>query len=541
MNMPDRRAVLAGLTAGAVGGLATGGVGGWAGPRSAAAATPAACPPSMPGDKVGRRDTRYPDLVARGSNRRFRASPDYIHLASSTDQVVAAVAEAVRAGKRIAVRSGGGCFADFVDNPDTEVIIDLAGMTGLRYDPARRAFAVEPGIQLGELYRRLFLGWGVTVPLGSCPEVGAGGHIMGGGHGAMSRLHGLGVDHLYAVEVVTVDAANEVRVTVATREPHNPHRDLLWAHTGGGGGNFGVVTRYWLRTPGAAGDDPRHLLPRPPARVLDFQLLWGWDRLDHESFTRLVRQHGGWHAANSAPGSPGTALHSALLLFGTKLGAVIVKGQVVGPQAERTLAGYVAALTAGMSAPHHLEQAYRPWLENQTSAGDSEETLGSRFVVKTGYLRDRFTDAQIQVLWEFLSARPEAGPQGALWLVSTGGKVNAVRPGDTAVAQRDCVLKAIFTASGSSAEEDAAHQQWVRDLYRKVYATTGGVPSHDARNGGCYINYPDPDLADPEQNTSSVPWHDLYYGTNYARLQRVKRTWDPRDHFRHALSVRPPD
>ncbi|SDL98509.1 FAD/FMN-containing dehydrogenase [Nonomuraea jiangxiensis] len=525
---------------GAVGGLATAsGDSGWA--RPAAAGTPAICPPPMPAAKVGPRDTRYPDLVARGANQRFRGTPEYVHLASSTDQVAAAVAAAVKAGKRIAVRSGGGCFADFVDNPDTEVIIDLAGMTGLWYDSTRRAFAVEPGLQLGELYRRLFLGWGVTVPLGSCPEVGAGGHIMGGGHGAMSRLHGLGVDHLYAVEVVTVDASDSVRVTVATCEPDDPNRDLWWAHTGGGGGNFGVVTRYWLRTPGATGDDPRRLLPRPPAQVLDFQLLWGWDSLDRDSLTRLVRQHGRWHAENSAPGSPGTALHSALLLFGTKLGAVIVKGQMIGPEAERKLAGYVSAITAGMTTPHHLEKTYRPWLENQTSAGDSEEILGSRFFVKTGYLRDRFTDAQIAPLWQALSAKPEAGPQGAVWLVSIGGQVNAVGSGDTAVVQRDSVLKAVFTASGSSAEDDAAHQRWVRELYRKVYAETGGVPSHDTRDGGCYINYSDPDLADPAQNTSSVPWHALYYGANYARLQRVKRQWDPQNHFRHALSVRLPD
>ncbi|MER6951517.1 FAD-binding protein [Nonomuraea sp. NPDC000554] len=537
MSTPDRRAVLAGM----MGGLATTGIGGLAGrPQPAAAATPTGWPPPMPAAKVGPRDTRYPDLVARGANQRFRSTPEYVHLASSTDQVVAAVAEAVKAGKRVAVRSGGHCFADFVDNPATEVIIDLAGMTGIWYDATRRAFAVEPGVQLGELYRRLFLGWGVTVPLGSCPEVGAGGHIMGGGHGAMSRLHGLGVDHLYAVEVVTVDDAGSVRVTVATREPDDPNRDLWWAHAGGGGGNFGVVTRYWLRTPGATGDDPRHLLPRPPARVLDFKVLWGWDSLDHESFTRLVRQHGRWHAENSAPGSPGTALHSALLLFGTKLGAVILSGQVVGPDAERILASYVAAVTAGTTAPRQLEKAYRPWLEHQVSAGDSEEILGSRFIVKTGYLRDRFTDAQIEVLWQALSAKPEAGPQGAVWLVATGGKVNAVRPGDTAVVERDSMLKAIYTASGSSARDDAAHQRWVRDLYRKVYAATGGVPSHDARNGGCFINYPDPDLADPAQNTSSVPWHALYYGANYPRLQRVKRQWDPRNHFRHTLSVRPP-
>jgi FAD/FMN-containing dehydrogenase len=51
--------------------------------------------------------------------------------------------------------------------------------------------------------------------------------------------------------------------------------------------------------------------------------------------------------------------------------------------------------------------------------------------------------------------------------------------------------------------------------------------------------HPDVDLADPALNTSGVPWHALYYGANYPRLQRIKARWDPRDVFRHALSIRP--
>ena len=58
-------------------------------------------------------------------------------------------------------------------------------------------------------------------------------------------------------------------------------------------------------------------------------------------------------------------------------------------------------------------------------------------------------------------------------------------------------------------------------------------------NAGSYINYPDVDLADPEFNTSGVPWHQLHYGDNYPRLQRVETTWDPRNIFRHKLSIPP--
>ncbi|MDW6058496.1 FAD-binding protein [Streptomyces sp. FXJ1.4098] len=106
-------------------------------------------------------------------------TPDHVWVVGSTEQVVAAVQEAVDSGKRIAVRSGGHCAEGWVDDPAVRVLIDMSGMTQVSYDPARRAFAVEPGATLGEVYRRLVLGWGVTIPAGWCPGVGAGGHVCG--------------------------------------------------------------------------------------------------------------------------------------------------------------------------------------------------------------------------------------------------------------------------------------------------------------------------------------------------------------------------
>jgi FAD/FMN-containing dehydrogenase len=73
-----------------------------------------------------------------------------------------------------------------------------------------------------------------------------------------------------------------------------------------------------------------------------------------------------------------------------------------------------------------------------------------------------------------------------------------------------------------------------------VFAETGGVPVPNERSEGALINHPDADLADPAWNTSGVPWHAMYYQDNYARLQRVKAKWDPRNVFHHALSIRLP-
>ena len=247
-------------------------------------------------------DARYADLV-RGVNQRWVGKPDYVCVPSTTEEVVQAVGTAVREGRRIAVRSGGHCVEAMVGSPDVQVVIDLSEMHRIDFDPVRDAFVVEPGATVGQAYRTLYKRWGVTIPAGSCPSVGLGGHIAGGGYGPLSRKFGYVSDHLYAVEVVVVDADGTARAVVATRDASDENHDLWWAHTGGGGGSFGVVTRYWLRIPGATGA-PGALLPVPPARLLVQQDVWVWDTLDEAAFTRLLRNHGEWYERNSDPGSP---------------------------------------------------------------------------------------------------------------------------------------------------------------------------------------------------------------------------------------------
>lgn len=526
-----RRGVL--LGAAALGGAAAG-----LGPPGAVPA--AAARTGAPGEvTVGPADTRYASLTGRGGNARFVGAPDYVRVASSPRQVIDAVQQAVDEGRRIAVRSGGHCFENFVDDPSVKALIDLSPMSSVSYDERRRAFAVEPGALLGEVYRRLFLGWGVTVPAGATAEVGVGGHVLGGGYGALSRRYGLSVDHLYAVEVVVVNARGRARGVVATREPDDPHRDLWWAHTGGGGGNFGVVTRYWFRSPGAKGSDPARLLPRAPASALAFSASWSWKDLDRQSFTRLVANHGGWHERNSAPGTPYAGLFSLLMLNHRAAGTIDLVGQVdsTGADARRQVDDYVAAVGAGVRARPVRTAVSRPRLQAAAAIQESEPEF---YKAKAAYLRQSFTDRQADVLYERLSDEAGGAVEGAVWLVSYGGRVNAVAPAETAVAQRDSVLKAIYLTSWRNPDTEGSALAWVRGLYRAMYADTGGVPVPGAVSDGSFVNYPDVDLADPALNTSGTPWHTLYYKQHYPRLQRVKARWDPRDEFRHALSVRPP-
>jgi hypothetical protein len=117
--------------------------------------------------------------------------------------------------------------------------------------------------------------------------------------------------------------------------------------------------------------------------------------------------------------------------------------------------------------------------------------------------------------------------------------VNALPPEATASAQRDTIIRLSCTAGWGSADEEARNIAWVRQLYRELFADTGGVPVPNQQTAGAIINHADVDLADPEWNRSGVPWHALYYGDNYPRLQRSKARWDPRNVFRHALSIEP--
>jgi FAD/FMN-containing dehydrogenase len=194
--------------------------------------------------KIGPDDPRYRAVVDKRFNKRFSARPDYVCLASSTDRVMSAVEEAVREGRRLVVTSGGHCLEGFVSDPEVRVIVDVSPMAQVYYDAERGAVAVEAGATVGETFRALFENWGVVVPLGEYPEIGMGGHVAGGAFGFLCRQLGLAADYLYAVEVVTVDEGGRAGVVVATREKADPNHDLWWAHMGGGGGNFGIVTRY---------------------------------------------------------------------------------------------------------------------------------------------------------------------------------------------------------------------------------------------------------------------------------------------------------
>ncbi|MFI1169775.1 FAD-binding oxidoreductase [Streptomyces sp. NPDC020801] len=530
-----RRRFLGGTMA--AGGAAA--VGGPPAPADAATAPAPSCPPPLGVVTVGRDDPRYPDLTARGTNRRFTGRPESVRVVGSAEQIRRVVEQAVRQKKRIVVRSGGHCFENFVDDPDVQVVIDVSEMKAVYFDPEHQAFAVESGATLGQVYRTLQLGWGVTIPGGTCPDVGIGGHVAGGGYGTLSRLHGMAADHLYGVEAVVVDRSGRARLVVATRRATDPHRELWWAHTGGGGGNFGVVTRYLFRSPGAGGSDPAGLLPRPPATLLKATVTWQWKDLTRQAFTGLIHNFGAWQERyGNRPEFAG--MTSGLVLNHRVQGQIQLEASLDGtlPDAAKLFRDHLAAVTANVDAPHTTDQSTASWL----SATLYHLWPGTySFKTKSAFLRKPWSDAQVAILHTRLSQGGAERYGSTVYLTAFGGKINSLLPSATSMPHRDTLLTAEYETLWFDAKQADAQLAWIRALYKELYAATGGVPVPDDDNSGAYINYPDADLADPEWNTSGVPWHTFYYGDNYPRLQKVKAAYDPGDVFHHPLSVRLPD
>ncbi|WP_262705607.1 MULTISPECIES: FAD-binding oxidoreductase [Streptomyces] len=505
-------------------------------------------------------DSRYAELTV-GHNARWVGTPESVRLPRTTEQVERIVQDVVRKNERFSVTSGGHCYADHVYNPSVRTVIDMSLMTDIYYDPRHQAFAVEAGATLLQVYETLFKGWGVGVPGGIFYSVGAGGHVSGGGFGLLSRQFGLTVDHLYAVEVVVVDARGRARTVTATRRKNDPNRELWWAHTGGGGGNFGVVTRYWFRSPDATGRAPEQQLMRPPKDVLLNAVALPWDELDEGRFTTLVRNYGSWYERNSAPDSPYAPLSSLLNLNhrANKSVGLLTQIDATLPGADKLLQSFVEEVTTPVGVgvrpvtesvgeqgpmPEFFHPVRLPYLTSVRYISTNNATLTNpalRGAYKSAYMRKGFTDDQIAALYRRLSDPAWENAASSVILFGYGARVSAVGADETASAQRDSIFKALYSALWREPEDDEANVGWLRGIFGDVHAATGGYPVPNDVTDGCYVNYQDGDITDPEQNRSGVPWHTLYYKHHYPRLQRVKAAYDPRNVFRHPQSIALPE
>jgi hypothetical protein len=499
--------------------------------------------------------------LTQGFNRRWTAphcAKIFVPLTEAAAKDALSQAIAFAGPGRFRVRGGGHCYEDFVFSDETLALIDTSLLNEVGRGPRGVYFAQSGGTNW-DLYRQLYWRYGVTLPAGSCYSVGLGGHLCGGGYGLLSRLHGLTVDWLTGIHVVTADRNGNTAANHVSKDGAG-NNDLFWAHTGGGGGNFGLITRYEFAQ-----------LPVAPERAEIFIIAWKWDdikrnggaaflqqivecfedltrtmppsffgilKLQHEAAGEiaLVAQNVYDHGAPRSPASSP---------FVRELTQALMRFRLCdcAPTPECPIVGHPVNIPC--PSPY---QDLRWWEAVQTLNGSGSNQNGK---YKSAYMRTGFSAAQIEAIYKHLRMVPN-GPDGRpiapsqmaqslLQVDSYGGKINDVKPEATAVWQRHSIMKLQYQTywqeKDSGPDSDDPHISWIRDFYCDMYAASGGIPDPQRAPNveGCYINYPDADLNDHGRETALR----LYYGDNLPRLMRAKRDWDPGNYFQHRQSILP--
>ena len=479
------------------------------------------------GEVVGPDDLRFGALL-EGRNLRRSRHPREVVRCTHHHQVEDAVRRAVARGWRISPSSGGPDTEDSANHEGGEILLDLSALEGVAFDPATGRVTLEAGITLGRAHHQLFSGYGLALPAAPRSCRGLAGHVLAGGHGPLARCHGLAVDFLTGIDVVVVDADGRPRTVHAGRESTEPAlRELFWAHRGGGGGNFGIVTRFHFTG-----------LPPAPRAVRLVSWAWEWKALDIAHFRDLVRCFTHYFAQNNAPDSLARPLFASLHLGQRAAGQIVLTVLDLGAE-PAVLADFLALVERAAGppvspriAPDGLPRPVQTTAIRSLSWPAALRALDpsgpdQRRKVKSAFLKRPFHEHQLPVLWVYLN---ESHPNPAAFsrIDSWGGRIGELAHPATAVPHRSSIFALHLQTAWDHPRGDADNLRWIRDFYRALFGPRGPWP--DDRVDGCSVGCPDEDLED---------WEYLYYQDLYPRLQAVKAAWDPANRFRHRQSIRP--
>jgi FAD/FMN-containing dehydrogenase/DNA-binding HxlR family transcriptional regulator len=416
--------------------------------------------------------------------------PALIARCAGTSDVVAAVRFARARNLVVAVRGGGHAYAGH-SVCEGGLLIDLSAMKGIRVEPERRAARAEGGVLWGELDRETQC-FGLATTGGVVSHTGIAGLTLGGGIGHLMRSHGMTVDNLLSVDLVTADG--EFLTVDEGTEP-----DLFWGLRGGGG-NFGIATsfRYRLHSVGPTVLGGLLLYPsRQAPEVL-------------ASVRELVDEGpddvGGLVSLRLAPPLPGIPekLHFQPVV------AVLVCYAGDPEEGSRVLEGFRRRGTPVDLVRPVPYTAVQTLLDRSFPHGQAYYTRGLR-------IRELSEDA-IDVLLSALESIPSARSSTALFML--GGAMSRVGAEETAVANRDAGFEVNLTASWTPGDDRERHLAWVRRVHDALLPHASGV----------YTNF----LSD--DGASGV---ERAYGDHIARLVELKRRYDPDNFFRLNHNISP--
>ncbi|MEW6411254.1 MAG: FAD-binding oxidoreductase [Candidatus Zixiibacteriota bacterium] len=418
--------------------------------------------------------------------------PGLIARCTGVADVIAAVNFARENNLLTTIHGGGHNIAGYAVCDDG-LMIDLSLMKSVRVEPESRLVHVQPGATLGDLDHET-QAFGLATPVGINSTTGVAGLTLGGGFGWLSRKYGLTIDNLSAADVVTADGK-------LLRANEWENQELFWAIRGGGG-NFGVVTRFEFR-----------LHPVGPS-VYAGLIVYSLDEARQvlEKYREIVPKLGDetsvWVVMRKAPPLPflPESVHGKeIVVLACFHGGDPSEGEkAISPF--RSL-GNVLGEFLGTQPYAAWQQAFDPLL-----------TPGARNYWKSHNFTS-LTDAAIDIAIDYVSRLPNE--ECEIFFGMLGAEVNRKGVKDTAYPHRKAEYIMNVHGRWRNMTDDERCTRWARGLYKDMApCATGGV----------YVNFLTADETDRVQAA---------YGENYDRLKKAKKTYDPENLFRMNQNILP--
>jgi FAD/FMN-containing dehydrogenase len=417
----------------------------------------------------------------------FDRRPAVIVRVADAADVSRVVSLARETGLELAVRSGGHSGAGHSVS-DGGIVLDLSNMRALQIDIEGRTAWAETGLTAGE-YTTAAGAHGLATGFGDTGSVGIGGITLGGGVGFLVRKHGLTIDDLLAAKVVTADGQ-------LLHVDKDSHPDLFWAIRGGGG-NFGVATRFQYRLhklPAAYGG--MFILPATPDVIAGF--IAAAEAAPEELST----------IANVMPAPPmpflPAELHGKLIVFAL----VVFAGDAEA--GERALAPFhkLATPLADMLKPMSYPEIYQP----------EEESYHPVAAARTMFV-DSVDRSVAETILDHL--KTSTGLMAVAQLRVLGGAMERIPSEATAFAHRKSRIMANVAALYEKPEEKETHEAWATDF-------AAALRQND---GGAYVNFLG--AVDQAQVRAAYP------GRTWERLAAIKARYDPTNLFRLNQNIPP--
>jgi hypothetical protein len=390
-------------------------------------------------------------------------------------------------GLELAVRGGGHSNAGH-STIDGGIVLDLAAMKGLEIDPEQRTAWAEAGLTAGE-YTAAVGAHGLVTGFGDTGSVGIGGITLGGGVGFLVRKHGLTIDNLLAAELVTADGQ-----ILQVDDEHHP--DLFWAIRGGGG-NFGVATRFKFRLhPLESIVGGMLLLPATAEVVAGFM---AEAEAAPEELSAIAN-------VMPAPPLPFVAPELVGQLVVMALMAYAGPPEAAQPVLDRFRA--LATPIADMLQPMPYSGMFPP----------EEEEYHPTAVAVTMFV-DRVDHDVASTIMGQLEASD--APMRVAQLRALGGAMARVPVEATAFAHRHSAFMVNLAAFYEGPDDRAVRQAWV----------DGFAAALKQDDQGAYVNF----LGD--EGPARV--RQAYPGPTWDRLAAIKHRWDPTNLFRRNQNIPP--